>query len=517
LKTLLYNILILSLLFLLLAYFSEKTGLFRQDNLPVQEQTRQTTDAENANENSLAEKQLWAAEKPEFTTSSQLLDSLQSLVSQGRRNAIVSAAEEMAPAVVSVNVIQTKVVTQAYRDWFGLFYQPSRRKVENMGSGFIINAKGYILTNEHVVHGAVEITVNTNDGESYPAEIVGLDKNTDLALLKIDPKDKTLSMARLGDSDDLYIGEWAIALGSPFGLLLDDPQPTVTVGVVSAVGRDILPSKEEEDRVYANMIQTDAAINPGNSGGPLVNALGEVVGINTFIFTPSGGSVGIGFAIPINRAKLIADELIRGGKVRKPWLGIRTQNLTRDLLLSMGYDNSRQIQGVLVSGVATYSPAAQNNLLRAGDIITRLDSRSVRSENDWAGEMIDVRVGKPVSLELLRGGKPVKVSLIPEEQPLDKLKRHDSGIGFELVDLTPEVRSQLGVRMEHGAVVVNLTDQQLERTGSILVQDVLFQINRTGVTGATQAIEVLNGLPRGRTAVLLLERNGRRIRRYLTG
>ena len=256
------------------------------------------------------------------------------------------------------------------------------------------------------------------------------------------------------------------------------------------------------------MIQTDASINPGNSGGPLVNALGEVIGINTFIFTPSGGSVGIGFAIPINRAKLITEELIRGGKVRRPWLGIRVQNLNRDLLQSMGYDRS---------GVAPYSPAARGDALKIGDIITHLGDRVVRSSDDWSGEMIDVRVGNPVNLKVKRYGRSLEVRLVPVEWPLDLLERHDTGIGFELADLTPEVRSQLGVRMDHGAVVVRLTDPDLNRRGSILVLDVLYQINRTKINNATQALEVLKALPRGRTALLLLERNGRRIRRYLTG
>jgi len=512
------KILLLIFALLLLFFVVGKNRLFHQEAPQVKEQAPGQQIADSTAGNSLGAEPLWAGQVLERSYRARApLDSIQSIVSQGRRNALVRAAEKVAPAVVSVNVMQTKVVTEAYRNFFGLFYYPSERKVKNMGSGFIINAKGYILTNEHVVHEASEITVNTSDGQHHQAEVVGVDRNTDLALLRIDPGGKRLPAAQLGDSDELYIGEWALAIGSPFGMLLDDPEPSVTVGVISAVGRDIRPEEGGEERVYANMIQTDASINPGNSGGPLVNALGEVIGINTFIFTTSGGSVGIGFAIPINRARLIADELIRGGKVRKAWLGIRIQNLTPDLLRSMGYPPSRQIQGVLVSGVDRYSPAAAGGALRVGDIITEIGGRTVRSKNEWAGEMIDVRVGSPVDLKLLRSGNSMSVRLVPVEQPLDRLPRHDTGIGFEVVDLTPQVRSQLGVRVDHGAVVVRLTDADLERTGSILALDVLYQINRISIDGAAHALKVLESLPRGKTALLLFERNGRRIRRYLSG
>ncbi|MEA2062301.1 MAG: trypsin-like peptidase domain-containing protein [Gemmatimonadota bacterium] len=458
---------------------------------------------------------LWAAPVPETSSRARMLDSLQNTLSQGRRNSVVRASERVAPTVVSINVIKTKMVTTMHRDFFGLFYVPSHRKVENLGSGFIFNPRGYILTNEHVVHEASEVSVTTAEGKNYPAEIVGTDPKTDLAILRIDPGGRSLPAAPLGDSDDLYIGEWAIALGSPFGMLLDDPQPTVTVGVISAIGRDIRPSREKKDAIYANMIQTDASINPGNSGGPLVNASGEVIGINTSIFSPSGGSVGIGFAIPINRAKQIAEELIRGGKVRKPWLGIKVQDLGPDLLRSMGYSSSTTIQGVLVSGVDHYSPAGGGKV-QVGDIITHISDHVIRSSNDWSGEMIDIRVGKPVRIRIMRFGRTVDVRLVPVEQSIDLLERHNTGIGFEVVDLTGEVRSQLGIRVNHGAVVVRLTNPELDRTGSILEHDVLYQVNRTRITGAAQAVRVLERLPRGKPAVLILERNGRRVRRYLT-
>lgn len=443
-------------------------------------------------------------------------DSLEALVSRGRRNAIVRAAQRAAPAVVSVNVLQTAVVQTPYRDFFGFFYVPRRRTVQNIGSGFIINARGYLLTNEHVVNKASKVSVSTSDGTTYDAEIIGSDPNSDVALLKINPGGAKLPVAQLGDSDDLYIGEWVIAIGSPFGLLLEDPQPTVTVGVISAIGRDIVRDRSKRGEVYANMIQTDAAINPGNSGGPLINALGEVIGINTFIFTPSGGSIGMGFAIPINRATRIAEDLILGGKVRHPWLGIRVQELTPDILAGLGYPGSQRIQGVLVANIQPHSPAAAGNALRPGDIITGLGGKPVRSIGDWTGEMLDIRVNNTVELSILRGGRTLTVALVPVEKPSEKLERHPSGLGFELIDLTPEVRSQLETRSTHGAVIVEITDPDIEREGSILPFDILYRINDIRITSAEQAVRLLKRSNRAKMTVLFMERDGRSIRRYLT-
>jgi len=504
-------------LFLFLLFFSlAREKIDRSSSSDTQSQELSVEKDAGPTAESLATQQFLWAQAAEDSPSNRL-DSIEARLSAGRRTAIVRAASRVAQAVVSVNVIQTEVVATAYRDFFGYFYVPRRREVQNLGSGFIINSRGYILTNEHVVHQASKVTITTSDGAEYDAEIVGLDANSDLALLKIDPGNTTLPVAQLGDSDELYLGEWVIAIGSPFGLLLEDPQPTVTVGVISAIGRDILPDDKNPDKVYANMIQTDAAINPGNSGGPLANSLGEVIGINTFIFTPSGGSVGMGFAIPINRAKRIAEELIRGGKVRHPWLGIKVQDLTPEILVGLGYPEGKRIQGVVIANILPYSPAAAGNALQPGDIITHLDGKPVRSSADWAGEMFDLAVNTPVRLTVLRGGRSFNVTLVAEEKPTETLKRYPTGYGFELIDLTPEVRSQLGVKVQSGAVVAGISDPDLEREGSILLYDVLYRINNIRITGAEHAVRLLNSIPRGRVVVLFLERDGRRIRRYLSG
>ncbi|MFH1069151.1 MAG: trypsin-like peptidase domain-containing protein [Candidatus Glassbacteria bacterium] len=460
---------------------------------------------------------LWAqASRVDPSSGASRLDSLEADITASRRNSIVRAAEKVAPTVVSVNVLQTQVVQTPVRDFFGYFYIPRSRTVQNLGSGFIINSRGYILTNDHVVHGASKITVSTSTGINYDAVIVGLDASSDVAVLKINPGADKLPASQLGDSDDLYIGEWVIAIGSPFGLLLDDPQPTVTVGVISAVGRDMVRDQESGGKVYANMIQTDAAINPGNSGGPLVNALGEVIGINTFIFSPSGGSIGMGFAIPINRAVRIAEELIRGGKVRHPWLGISVQDVTADLLTGLGFGRGEHPHGVLVSGVQELSPAARTGRIRPGDLITGINGKPLRSQDDWTGEMIDVRVGNNVQLTVKRPAAGFEVSIVPLELPTEILPRLDTGLGFSLIDLTAEVRSQLEARSTYGAVMEEITDSDLEQEGSLLRYDILYRINDTRVSSASQAVDLLKRLSRQSVTVLFLERGGRSIRRYLT-
>src|SRR2546423_9218527 len=238
---------------------------------------------------------------------------------RSRQTAIVTAAARLAPAVVSVNVLRRERRVAA--DPFDLFFMPRgyEQTVEGYGSGFIVSPDGLVITNQHVTQGAEQIVVTARDGRDFPAKILGEEPLTDIAVLKIDGA--SLPVAPLGKSTDLQIGEWVVAVGNPFAYLLGNTEPTGTAGVVSAVGRNLLPS-EGQSGIYVGMIQTDAAINPGNSGGPLANALGEVVGVNSSIFTSSGGSVGIGFAIPIERPLRVADELRRFGKVRRAWVGL---------------------------------------------------------------------------------------------------------------------------------------------------------------------------------------------------
>jgi serine protease Do len=234
-------------------------------------------------------------------------------VDASRRTAIVTAAERNAAAVVSINVA-ARQDARARSPW-DLFFVPERaRVVEGYGTGFVIRPNGIIATNQHVVANAERVVVTLPDGSDLPAKVLGEDPLTDIAVLKVERTG--LRAVTTGRSTDLMIGEWVVALGNPYAYLLGNAEPTVTVGVVSATGRNILPSGEQTG-LYFDMIQTDAAINPGNSGGPLTNALGEVVGVNSSIFSSTGGSVGLGFAIPIERALRVADEIIKRGSVRR--------------------------------------------------------------------------------------------------------------------------------------------------------------------------------------------------------
>jgi serine protease Do len=304
--------------------------------------------------------------------------SVEDEITCSRNNAIVKAIQKAGPSVVSVSTVQVQVVRDP---WFELFYPFSRgleRKRYGLGSGFIFDKRGYLLTNQHVIEGADEIKVTLTSGKEFEAKVAGADYESDLAVLKIDA-DVDLSIAELGDSSDLMVGEWAIAIGSPFGFLLEDSQPTVTVGIVSTIGRSI----QQEDRAFKSLIQTDASINPGNSGGPLVNCYGQVIAINTAIFSTSGGSQGVGFAIPINAAKRVIAELIKHGMVTERWIGIEYQELNEDIAQHLGSPVS---EGLLISDIIDGSSAQKAGLMR-GDIVFKIGDQPVRTP-DEANETI---------------------------------------------------------------------------------------------------------------------------------
>jgi len=338
-------------------------------------------------------------------------------ISQNRRNAITEAVRKVSPAVVSVNVIKINKYIQRspfYADPFFRQFFPDlfgdrivEQPVKSLGSGFIITSNGYVLTNEHVVGDAEEIIVATQEGNEYPATLVGKDRVSDIALLKID-KDH-LPYIKLGNSDDLLIGEWAIALGNPFGLFVNG-QPTVTVGVISAVDRDFSPL---EGRVYEDMIQTDAAINPGNSGGPLCNADGQVIGMNTFIFTGdahSSGSVGVGFAIPSNHIMDVVKRLKnKEGRDTDVWIGLYVGDLNAYVarMLNYPYDS-----GIFVRRIDRGSPADKAGL-ELGDIILAFNGQEVTTvaEAKMIIQGLDLRVGDKLYVEIWRNGKTKKLIL----------------------------------------------------------------------------------------------------------
>jgi serine protease Do len=334
-----------------------------------------------------------------------------------RRTAIVQAAERVGPSVVTISVVQTRLVQSVPfgSDFFEPFFRdiPNyryREQIPSMGSGFIISTKGYVLTNEHVVRGAEKITVILADGRSFTGKVVGSQPQYDVAIVKIEGQ--KLPVAPLGTSSDLMVGEWAIAIGNPFGFLLNDTQPTVTAGVISATRRDIKAGSSGVG-IYKNMIQTDAAINPGNSGGPLVNARGDVVGVNTFIFTKSGGSEGIGFAIPIDAAKRVVDELIRYGKVRNVWIGVGTWDITPYLAERLGTTDRN---GLYVASLEKGSPADKAGA-KVGDIIRKVNGTPVSDVNEAYRALFGASVGDTITLSVERDGKLQTLKLLLEELP----------------------------------------------------------------------------------------------------
>ena len=336
-------------------------------------------------------------------------------IGYSRRTAVVSAVERVGPSVVSI--VATQVVRQ--RGYARLFDDPFfggmmvpriySREVPNTGSGVIIDEAGYIVTNAHVVRRAKRIRVVLTDGRALDSKVIGLNVISDLAVLKVEEND--LPAAALGVSNDVMVGEWAIAIGNPLGLAIEDAQPAVTVGVVSAVGRDFPRSGSESRTVYRDMIQTDASINPGNSGGPLVNALGEVIGINAFILSESGGSEGIGFAIPIDHATKVVDELIKYGKPRTGWIGLYVTDLTRFFAEELGVEDRA---GVLVSEVTERSPA-QRAGIRVGDVIRKVNGSPVANRADARELLYGLLVGDTVEFNLERSGASLTVSLQIEE------------------------------------------------------------------------------------------------------
>ena len=340
-------------------------------------------------------------------------------IGESRRSSIVTAAERVSPAVVSVSVMTSRVVRQ---DPFGMpfgddFFSPFmprrtyRERVPSLGSGVIIDRGGIVVTNSHVVRNAEEIRVNLPDGRHYTARLLGESSAYDVAVLQLEDA-KDLPVAQLGRSDSLVVGEWAIAIGNPFGNLIEDSQPTVTAGVISAMRRDI-KAQATESGVYKNMIQTDAAINPGNSGGPLVNGDGEVIGINTFIFSSGGGSIGLGFAIPIDLVQRLVSEIRQHGKVRVAWPGMQVQQPTEAIAQRLGW---REPGGLVVTIVDPRGPAHRAGV-KSGDRIRKVNGRTTDTVEDAQASIYGSQVGDLLRLDLEREGKRMALDVKLEEAP----------------------------------------------------------------------------------------------------
>lgn len=371
---------------------------------------------ESSNENSSA--------KANGSLTHVALDRFNDDITSSRKTAITRAVEVASPAVVGINVTEIRSYTDPMDDMFNdpfferFFGRSSprtyRREVQGLGSGFIVSADGYIITNDHVAGRASKVVVTTSGGKQYEAKIIGSDPTSDVALLKIDGDHHPF--LKLGRSDDVMVGEWVIALGNPFGLFDINSKPTVTVGVVSNTDVNLRP---QENRVYRGMIQTDAAISSGNSGGPLLNALGEVIAMNTVIYSTAqsqqgAGSIGIGFAVPIERVKKIADDLKKDGGIdRDFWTGMQLQSVDENIARYLGL---KADSGVVVVEVAPSSPA-QNAGLVPGDVIIQINTQGVRTEDDAFLLIADARVDDTLELLVLHEGARKKVKLKLDRRP----------------------------------------------------------------------------------------------------
>jgi serine protease Do len=373
-----------------------------------------------------------------------------------------------------------------FEHFFGpQFRGPHRFQQQGQGSGFIINRDGFILTNNHVVEGADTITVRLSDEREFKAKLVGTDPQTDVAMIKIQDSGN-LPTLTLGDSDALEVGEWVIAIGNPFGL-----NQTVTVGVVSAKGRNRVGINQ-----YESFIQTDAAINPGNSGGPLLNTHGEVIGINSALFSRTGGYMGIGFAIPINMVKAIEDQLQKHGKVTRGWLGVAIQDVNEDLAKSF---DLKQAKGILVSEVQPDSPASKADL-KQGDVILRLNGVDLKDVSDLRNKVALITPGTKAALTIVRAGSEKVIDVVIGEQP-SGFGKAGGGLpsrgnleqfGLNLQDLTPELAQQLGYTAEQKGVVISaVTPGSPAETAGLQAGYLIEEVNKVGVANLKELQIVL--------------------------
>jgi serine protease Do len=419
---------------------------------------------------------------------------------------VADIVERVSPAVVNIDTLRIAVYRSPlapffsdpfFRRFFGDIPELERQVPQKgIGTGFVFRSDGYILTNEHVIRGANKIKVTFIDGKEYEGKVIGADPLTDIAVVKIDADN--LPTIPLGDSDKARVGEFVIAIGNPYGL-----SHTVTVGVLSAKGRPI--SAGDSGREYENFLQTDAAINPGNSGGPLLNLRGEVIGINTAILPYAQG---IGFAIPINMAKSILEQLIEKGRVVRAWLGVYIQDLTPELAQKFGLSEAK---GALVADISKGSPAEKAGL-RRGDIILKVDGKEIPTVSSLQQEIRSRRPGERVRLEVWRDGKSIVL-----EATLEELKESAAGtpevqqvdLGFEVAEITDDLVERYSLRTTRGVVIVSVRTGGPADEAGLRPGDVILEVNRTEITSLADWEEALARITPGDTVLLLIDRGGR--------
>ncbi len=385
------------------------------------------------------------------------------------------------------------------RRFFG--EMPREFKQHGLGSGVIISPDGYILSNNHVVGAADEIKVTLMDKRTFTARVIGKDAKTDLALIKIDTKD-ALPVAELGDSTALQVGDWTIAIGNPFGFSL-----TVTAGIVSAKGRIL-------GGTYDDFIQTDASINPGNSGGPLFDINGKVIGINTAIYSRTGTSAGIGFAIPIDLAKSVTEQLRTKGKVVRGWLGVQIQEVTDDLAKSFGLPKA---EGALVASVEKDSPAQKAGIQR-GDVILKLDGRDIRDEHELPALVADEAIGKTITINVIRDGKPIVTQVTIgtlKDTEVASAKPEETGgdWGMQVGQITPEVAHQYNLSVDKGVVVRGVRPDSPAAEAGLQPGDVIQEISVDRVKSKIGSIDDFLAKAKEakkdkKSALLLVQRGG---------